>query len=311
MTTAFVTHHDCSRHDTGWGHPEHQGRLPAVARAVYREMLTFHAVLREVEGVPLTDEDLQLAHTPAYLQRVRKAVGEAAAAGEPLAWENGTVLSGASWDAVTAAAGCAVTAADLVLDGGADNAFCAVRPPGSGAGRESAGNHAIVNNVAIAARHLRHRRGLDSVLIVEIGEWFGHGTAEIAAMDPGLHYLGAYAGGNSRPAAPDRVIPIGLEAGAGVSELLEGLRAGAATLIARSRPRMILLSLGLDVLGSDAHGRLAVEPTDLHVLTRWAVDVAVDACDGRLVSVLEGGYDPPALGQAVVHHLRALAGVPE
>jgi acetoin utilization deacetylase AcuC-like enzyme len=310
--TAFVTHHDCSRHDTGWQHPEHQGRLPAVARAVYREMLTLHEVLREVEGVPADEETLLLAHSPEYVERVRAGVAAAEAAGEPVDFQSGTRLSAASWDAATAAVGCVVTAADAVLDGEVANAFCSVRPPGSGAGRERAENYAVFNSVAIAARHLRERRGVDSVLIVEWGERFGAGTAEIVGGDDGLRHLCVHAaerGGGDRVDG-SRVVAPRVPERAGLTDLLQALERGAAELLAaHGPPQVVLLSLGLDVLQSDPLGTMALSPEDLAPLTDWAKQLAEQHCSGRLVSALEGGYDAPAAGAAVVHHLRALTGM--
>jgi acetoin utilization deacetylase AcuC-like enzyme len=308
-TTAFVTHHDCSRHDTGWAHPEHQGRLPAIARAVYREMLSFHEVLREMEGAPASEADLLLAHDRGYLNRVREGVAQAEREGRPVAFEGGTMLSAASWDALTASAGCAMTAADALIGCEAANAFCAVRPPGSGAGRSRAGNHAIINCAAVAALHLRERRGLDEVLILEWGEHYGSGTADIVADDPGIRYLSMHseASESTPPEAGRASVP--LPRGAGAGELLEKLEATLPDLLSSFRPRMVILSLGLDVLASDPHGTLAIEPSDLYPLTKAVMALADEASDGRLLSILEGGYDPPAMGTAVVNHLKALAGI--
>ncbi len=309
LPTGFVTHHDCSRHDTGWQHPEHQGRLPAVARAVYREMLSFHEVLREIEGVPLDEKALLLAHSSEYVARVRDAVAAADAAGEPVEFESGTRISAASWDAATAAAGCVVTAVDAVLDGRVANAFCSVRPPGSGAGRGAARYHAVFNNVALAALHLR-RRGVGSVLIVEWGEHFGTGTAELPASDPGIGYLSLHAAAPDAPHPGDGVVAVRMVPGAKVEHLLHALDVAWSSHAATWRPEFVVLSLGMDVLASDPLGSMALEPPDLGVLTRRVMEMAGGTAAGRLVSVLEGGYDAAASATAVVHHLRALADMP-
>jgi acetoin utilization deacetylase AcuC-like enzyme len=309
LTTGFVTHHDCSRHDTGWAHPEHQGRLPAIARAVYREMLTFHGHLQEIEGVPAPDADLLLAHDSSYVQRVRAAVAEAANAGKPQPFQNGAMVSGATWDAITAASGCAITAVDAVWQGTVTNAFCAIRPPGSGAHSSSAGAHAILNNVAIAARHLRLRRGVDRVLILEVGENFGAGTADIVRSDPGIRYLSLHSTRSDVPTDAHPFCSIPLEPGADLQEMMEALRRRVAEMSADFDPQFLILSLGLDVLDTDPLGSLALHPPDLWSLTRWVMELAAATCGGQLVSVLEGGYDPPAVGSAVVYHLRALSGI--
>lgn len=337
MPTAYVTHSDCSRHDTGWAHPEHQGRLAAVSRAVYRDMLTLFDELREVEAVPATEEDLQLAHEARYVGRVRAAAAAAARAGETLPFEGDVRVSGATWDAVRAAAGAGITAVDAVLRAEVGNAFCAVRPPGNQAGIAGPGGFGIFNTVAIAARHLRERRGLDRVLIVEWGAAAGRGTAEIAARDPGVRFASVHqrTGSDPRDAAPPHggvatraahameaarhdgsiagwpgspaVAPV--DAGAGGAEVLSALESVLRDATADFQPQFVLLSLGLDALAGDPVGGLSLAPLDAFTLTGPVMELAADLCEGRLVSVLEGGYDAPATGTAVVQHLRALAGL--
>lgn len=280
-----------------------------MARAVYREMLTFHEHLREIEGVPATEADLLLAHEPSYLERVKASVSEAADAGKPLPFENGTVVSAATWDAIAAAAGCAITAADAVLHGAVANAFCAIRPPGSGAHRSSAGDHAILNNAVIATRHLLQRRGLERVLILEVGERFGMGTADIVWDAPGIRYLSAHSQRNDSIFAAGPSLSVPLREGAGLSDLTEALRHRVARIRDDFTPQFVIFCLGLDVLAADPHGSLSLQPPDLQPLTRWAMEFAEQTCEGRLVSLLEGGSDPQAIGSAVVHHLRALSGI--
>ena len=307
MTTAYVSHSDSSRHDTGWGHPEHQGRLPAVARAVYRDMLTLHESLLEVEAVPATEADLLLAHDAAYVRRVRERVREAAEAGSPLPLEGDTVVSGASWEAAVASAGAALTGVETVLRGEARNAFCATRPPGHGAGRASSSAYALFNHAAIAALHLVERRGLERVLLVEVGARAGAGSVEILARHPGVHMVSLHqaGAGDERWSAdvPRATLPAGADGTAALEEL-ERLLAGAA---AHRPPDFVLLSLGCDALASDPRGGLGLLPADYHALTVLLRERAEEWCGGRLVSVLEEGYDPAGMGAAVVHHLRGLA----
>jgi acetoin utilization deacetylase AcuC-like enzyme len=286
--TGYVSHSDSSRHDTGWRHPEHQGRLPAVARAVYRDMLTLFDPLLEIEAVPASEAQLALAHDPLYIAHVRARSAEAEAAGQVLpldpARPDSARVSGASWDAAVAAAGAGITASEAILDGSVRNAFCAVRPPGSGARRDSAEGFALFNNAAIAALYLRSR-GVGRVLILEIGgaTGAGSGTPSIVARDPEIAYLP-------------------LDSGVAAEEM-----AGAATAL---RPDFLVLSLGCDTLRGDPLGGGTLEPSDFHPLTAEIRALADARCEGRLLSLLEGGYDPARSAAAVVQHLRALAGLP-
>lgn len=306
--TGYVTHSDCSRHDTGWRHPEHQGRLPAVARAVYSDMLTLFDFLLEIEAVPAREEDLALAHDRAYIDRVRARAAESDAAGTVLAID-GVILSGASWDAARAAAGAGITAVDAVLAGTIRNAFCAIRPPGSGAHRAAAGGFALFNNAAIAALHLR-RRGVGPVLVLELGAHPGLGTAEILAGERGVAYRGVYQRSLLPPGTAAPAGCTGVEEGAGIEAVSAALATLVEDAVAEAPPEFVVLSLGCDALAGDPLGGLALEPVDYHRLTLELRARADDLCGGRLVSLLEGGYAPARMGAAVVQHLRGLAGLP-
>jgi acetoin utilization deacetylase AcuC-like enzyme len=284
--TAFVSHHDCARHDTGWGHPEHQGRLPAVVHAVYHDMVALHEHLLQVEATPATREDLLLVHTPEHVRRVREAAERAEAEGRSLLLEGEVVVSGASWEAALAAAGTVLTGVELVLAEEARNAFCAARPPGRDATAEAPGGHSLFNNVAVAARHLRERRGVERVLVVDWGARAPLGTPRVLAGVPGVRVVSA----------------TGAELGAALRDALEEAAA--------EPPEFVLLSAGMDVLFADPLGGTALEPRDVYDLSRIVREFADRLCGGRLVCVLEGGYHPQATGRAVVQQLRALADLP-
>lgn len=312
MTTAFVSHHDSPRHDTGWSHPDHQGRIPALVRAVYRDTPALLGHLLQVEARPAGEEDLLLVHTPEYVRAVRDAVARAAAEGRPLPFQAEVVVSDASWDAGVASVGSALTGVETVLAGEARNAFCSARPPGRDAAADHAGGHSLFNSVAIAARHLRDRRGAERVLVVDWGARAPLGTGAVLAADPGVlvlavHQHPAPALADEVPADPGlRSFPV--PAGAGGADFALAL-AAALEHAGAWRPEWILLGAGFDILAGDPLGALAVTPREVYDLTLLLREAADRLCAGRLVSVLEGGYDPAATGKAVVQHLRALAGL--
>jgi len=290
---SFVSHYDCARHDTGWGHPDHQGRLPAVMRAVYADMLTLFPHLREVEGRPAVQEAVRRVHTDDYLKRLRGWVREAEEKGAPLVVEPGVVVSGASWDAAMAAAGCVLTAVDQVLDGGPPRAFCATRPPGAGAHADGPAGFALLNSVAIGARHALDRAAGGGVLVIE---WSGLGDSAIPEL------LSGVAGTTVLSLDPDEY--------QSAAALLDGLRGALASCDPAGDLALVLLANGLDILAADPLGRLDATPADVYELTTALVEWAEERCGGRIVSALEGGYAPSAVGAAVVQHLRALAGLP-
>jgi acetoin utilization deacetylase AcuC-like enzyme len=276
--TAFVSHEDIPRHDTGWNHPDHQGRIPAIARAVYRDMLTLFEPMLELSAVPATDEDLRLVHTAEYVRRVREAATEI----------DGVRVSGASDEAARASVGGALTAVDAVLAGDVRNAFVLARPPGRDALPDAAAGFSIFNTVAVAARHLHERRGTGSVLVVSWGSSPATHLREVVSA-PWLQMI-------------DIHTPSDGAAFAGA------LRDALGAL--PSAPEFVLLSAGFDILAGDPVGSLAVEPRDVYDITRVLREWVDEHASGRLVSVLEGGYDAPRTARAVVQHLRALIGLP-
>jgi acetoin utilization deacetylase AcuC-like enzyme len=308
--TAFVSHSDSSRHDTGWQHPDHQGRLPALVRAVYRDMLTLFDRLLEVEARHASVEDLLLAHTPAYVESVRLAAAAAERAGSPQPFTEEAVVSAASWDAARAAAGSVLTGIDAVLAGEARNAFCSARPPGAMAMRDRSLGFALFNNVAVGALDLLRRRGIERLLVVEIADRAGLGIAEILGSERGVRLLSVHRDDERARDWSGDLVAAPVRAGAGAGEVAESLRLGLERALDGHSPEFVLLSLGLDTLAGDPLGGLALRPGDLHPLTAGLRDLAGDLCCGRLVSVLDAGYHPQASGQAVVQHLRALAGLP-
>src|SRR4051812_37131658 len=152
---ALVMHSDCGRHDTGWGHPEHQGRLPAIVDAIYKDTPALLEDLLQVEATPATPTQLYRVHPDTYVAYIKEQSERAAELGAPFAIESDTMVSGARWDAALAAAGCATTAVALVMNGEARRAFALPRPPGHHATNDQVMGFCFFNNVAVAARALQ------------------------------------------------------------------------------------------------------------------------------------------------------------
>jgi acetoin utilization deacetylase AcuC-like enzyme len=305
--TAYVSHEDCSLHDTGWSHPDHQGRLPAITRAVYRDMVALYEPLLQVEGVPATEAQLLRVHTRRYVDDVRRTVIAAAAEGRPLEL-GGVAVSGASWEAALAAAGSAITAVDVVMRGEVRNAFAAVRPLGRGAGADAPGEHSLFNHVAVAARHLREAHGSARVLVVAWGVHPAAAIREVLAGDPGVGVLSIHRQPDA-PAEPHRN-DVAVPAGSNGAAFTRAMRDALQAIPPEESPDFVLLSAGFDILAGDPLGGLGVAPREVYDLTLALREWAEARAGGRLVSVLEGGYDASATAAAVVQHLRALAGLP-
>ncbi|MDX1577839.1 MAG: histone deacetylase, partial [Gemmatimonadota bacterium] len=179
-------HPDCGRHDTGWRHPEHQGRLRAVMDALEAALPDLEGSIDPVVAEPADPEALTTAHEKGHVDRVRAACDRAAESGEIGAIDADTLVSPASWDAALAAVGCGLAAVDGVLDGRHRAAFCPVRPPGHHATRDRAMGFCLFNNVALAARHALARPDVERVLIVDWDVHHGNGTQDIFYEDPSV-----------------------------------------------------------------------------------------------------------------------------
>ncbi len=314
--TAIVSHPACALHDTGWHHPEHQGRLPAIVKAIYRETPALLDRMLQAEARPASRDDLLRVHTPAHLDHVGRWVERAKEAGGPVAMTQDTIVSPASWDAAVGAAGAALDATKIVLDGEAGTAFALTRPPGHHANAERAMGFCLFNNVAVAAKWAVQEAGLERVLIVDWDVHHGNGTQEIFYTDPSVYYLslhmtGHYPGtgstgqtGSGAGKGTTRNVPFphGVER----EYYLEVYDEVVSMVLDEFTPDLVLVSAGFDCLAGDPLGGLLLEPVDLHGMTRRLVDDA----GGRVVALLEGGYVPHRAAEGAVQTLRALAGLP-
>jgi acetoin utilization deacetylase AcuC-like enzyme len=307
MRAALISHSDCGGHDTGWGHPEHVGRLRAITRALRQDPEFFHSV-EHLEGRHATIEELELVHDPDYIRAVRQIVEQG---GGRL--DADTVTSRGSWDAAIAGAGCVLSGVDLSISGVHPRSFSAVRPPGHHAVYDRAMGFCLFGNVAIAAHYARQKHGLDRILIVDWDVHHGNGTQALVQNEPAIHFVSMhqwpwYPGtGASEDRGPHGSIwNIPMSAGLARAEYMNALQAGIDAATKGFVPELILVSAGFDSLAGDPLGGFTLEVEDFESLTRSLVARADSWCGGRVVSALEGGYAPERVAEASVRHLAAL-----
>jgi acetoin utilization deacetylase AcuC-like enzyme len=314
----LVMHPDTGRHDTGWGHPEHQGRLPAIVRAIERDTPTLLDSVETREAVPADIPMLARVHPRPYIDAVRQAADEAAAADRTLRMEADTVVSGASWDAAVASAGCATTAVNAVIGKEAGRAFALCRPPGHHATSDRVMGFCLFNNIAVAARQAQ-AEGVERVLVIDWDVHHGNGTQDIFWEDPSVYYLSLhqypwYPGTGRRDERGEgkgmnTTRNVTLSAGTDRATYTRVFIDALDATLEECAPDLILVSAGYDCLAGDPLGELLLEPADMHALTRTVIERA-DALDAGVIAMLEGGYAPERTGQGVVATLRALAGLP-
>jgi acetoin utilization deacetylase AcuC-like enzyme len=311
MTTAYISHADCGRHDTGWGHPEHVGRLRAIPRAL-REDMDLYQELTHIEGRHATADELALVHDVEYIELIAAV---AARGGGRL--DADTVTSEGSWDAATAGAGCVLDGVDMAFDGRARRSFCAIRPPGHHALRDAAMGFCLFGNVALGARYARLRHGAERVLIVDWDVHHGNGTQALVEQDPGIRFVSMHqwpwypgTGPASDRGPHGNVWNLPMSANLPVQSYIDALRSGVDAASSGFVPDLVIISAGFDSLVGDPLGSFTLDYADFDLLTRDLADRAEHWCGGRIVSALEGGYAVDRLGIACVQHMRALASLP-
>ena len=299
MTGLFM-HEDCLHHVTPPDHPEQVARLSRVS-----------AVLEPVSGLdrreaPLCDEaDILLCHPAAYLDEIKHHA--------PGQLDADTWMSDGSWQAARRAVGGAIAAVDAVLAGEMKNAFVACRPPGHHAETAKPMGFCLFGSVAIAAKHALERRGLARVAVVDFDVHHGNGTQDLL-WDEARAFLATSqqvplwpgTGLSDETGAHDNVLNVPLAPGTGGAEMRAAYEAQVLPRLEAFAPELILISAGFDAHRADPLAQLEWQTEDFTWLTERLCGVAETVCGGRVVSVLEGGYDLDALGESVAAHVAAL-----
>ncbi len=308
MRVGFLSHSDCGRHDTGWGHPEHVGRLRAITRALRNDPELWEAV-DQLEGRHATPDELALAHDEAYVASVASI-----AEGGGARLDNDTVVSQGSWDAASAGAGCVLDAVDRAMAGVNLRSFCAVRPPGHHALYDRGMGFCLFGNVALAAHYARVKHSAERVLIVDWDVHHGNGTQALVEREPDIHFVSMHqwpwypgTGAASDRGPHGSIWNIPMPAALKPQDYVDALERGIDEATAGFVPDLILISAGFDSMYGDHLGGFTLDLEHIAGLTRSLVARADSWCGGRLVSSLEGGYVPDRLGEACVTHLRSLA----
>jgi acetoin utilization deacetylase AcuC-like enzyme len=308
MTTLLLTHPACLAHDPGQYHPESPARLQAVLSAL--EGPDF-ARLERREAPEAAFDDIARAHPRAFVERLLAAVPQSGHVGI----DADTIMSPASGQAALRAAGAVVAAVDAVIAGDADNAFCAVRPPGHHAEPGRAMGFCLFNNIAVGALRAREVHGLARVAVVDFDVHHGNGTQARFARDASLFYASThqfplYPGtGAASETGVGNIVNVPLRPMAGSREFRLGFTREILPALDAFRPEMLLISAGFDAHRSDPLAQLLLDEADYTWATEQLLEVARAHAGGRVVSALEGGYDLAALGASVAAHLRVLMSV--
>jgi acetoin utilization deacetylase AcuC-like enzyme len=306
MTTLFITHPASLDHLTPAGHPERPDRLRAIDRALEDEK--FQLLLRV--NAPAAELDtIALCHPPDFIQEISNASPKDGL----VRIDADTSMSPGSFEAAIRAVGAGLHAVDEVVTGKASNAFCAMRPPGHHAETVRPMGFCLFNSAAIAARHAQRKHGLERVAIVDFDVHHGNGSQEIFWSDPTVMYCSTHemplypgTGARSERGAHNNIVNAPLRAGDGGDQFREAFETVILPRLTGFAPDLIVISAGFDAHMRDPLANLNLVEQDFSWITRKLMDVADARSSGRVVSLLEGGYDLQGLAGSVSAHVTAL-----
>jgi acetoin utilization deacetylase AcuC-like enzyme len=311
MPTALIHHPLFKEHDTGPGHPESPSRYSVVMKSLQDDAELWSNLL-EVQAREAPRGDVQAAHTPQLYKQIERVVSEGTGY-----LDGDTVVSMKSLDAALHGAGAACQAIDLIMRGEVSNAFVPVRPPGHHATAERAMGFCLFNNVAVAARYAQnHSPEIERVAIVDWDVHHGNGTQGVFYDDPTVFFFSThqypwYPGTGSRGEngvgrGVGSTLNVPLRALTPAREQKRMFDAALAEISGKFQPDLIIISAGFDSHQGDPLGQLLLEDEDFVSLTRTVKEWAKQACGGRIVSCLEGGYNLQTLGETVRAHVSEL-----
>ncbi|MCL2715684.1 MAG: histone deacetylase family protein [Alphaproteobacteria bacterium] len=309
MSTLYVSHKACLDHLPPRGHPERAERLRAVEEALSQERFQF--LVRD--DAPQGNTDLaRLCHSERYVARLEQM---APTSGE-LDIDGDTFMSPGTWEAILRALGGVTAATDAVMTGSHRNAFVAVRPPGHHAEIARAMGFCFFGNIGIAARHAIRKYGIGRAAIIDFDVHHGNGTQDIFWADPTVMYCSTHqmplfpdTGSRSERGEHDNIVNAPLASEEGSAEFRAAFEHLILPRLERFSPELVLISAGFDGHFRDPLASLNLRTDYFHWVTRQLMDIAERTAGGRVVSVLEGGYDLQALKESVSAHVSALMGI--
>lgn len=307
MTVTIVGSPKCNLHNMGSEHPEQPARMYKINDQFIASGLEY--VLHFADAKPAQKSALERAHDKAF---VKSVFDRAPKHKDDRVWiDDDTIMMDKSLDAALYAAGAVVDAVDLVMENKTTSAFCAVRPPGHHAGRGNSSGFCIFNNLAVGVMHAIEKYGVERIAIVDFDVHHGNGTQDIVKDDKRILFCSSfqhpfYPFSGSEPSR-DGIINVPVPAGTKGADYREMVKPWFAA-IDDFKPQMIFISAGFDSHAEDEMGQLFLVESDYIWITEQLKTLAEKHCNGKIVSVLEGGYSLSALARSVVAHVKVLTG---
>ena len=306
----FVYHEEYLEHDTGPEHPERSDRLKSIVEHLQKSGTMNN--LRQLRPSPASLDWIQKVHPPSYIQMIERRC----LTGETVLDSGDTHACKASYRVAMLAAGGVLRAIDEVIQGNVPRVFCAVRPPGHHAETQTVMGFCLFNNVAIGARYAQLKHGVERVAILDWDVHHGNGTQEIFWTDPSVLYISTHqyplwpGTGASNEVGEDAgkgfTLNCPMRPGSGEKEILEAFNTLIMPALHKFRPELLIISAGFDAHKDDPLANINLTEESFAKMTELASEIASKYSGGRIVSVLEGGYNLQALARSVETHLKVL-----
>ena len=308
--TAFITHPQMLEHTNGPGHPERPERLDAITKTLQKQQITQKTI--EFTAAPTALESIAQIHDKGHIDKIRTLSDM----NKLLPISPDTTVSPATFEAACLASGAVQQVIDALAQNQVDNGFCAVRPPGHHAERNQAMGFCYFNHIAIGARYAQQNHHFDKIAIIDWDVHHGNGTQHSFESDPSvfffsIHQSPHYPGSGAHHeqgigAGQGTTLNVPVPQGSDDTDYLRIFRSELRPALDRFNPDLIMLSAGFDAHRADPLGDILLTEDGYGDLTREVLDMARDYCQGKVVSVLEGGYDLAATATSVAAHMQAL-----